>query len=84
MNIRGKNAPQNFTLPKPKYIEEMFRIASVLSQNIPFVRVDLYFVNQTIYFGEMTFYPASGFDDKLLLETDEHWGKLLNIKDKLV
>lgn len=82
LNIRGKNAAKDFTLPKPQYIEEMFRIASVLSQNIPFVRVDLYFVNQTIYFGEMTFYPASGFDDKLLLETDEYWGELLNIDVK--
>ena len=79
MNIRGKNAPKNFTLPKPKGIEEMFRVASVLSEGIPFVRVDMYYCNGNIYFGEMTFFPQSGFDYNLLPESDEYFGKLIDL-----
>lgn len=29
-NIRGKNAPENFILPKPDSMDEMFRIAGIL------------------------------------------------------
>ena len=57
-NIRGKNAPKGFTLPKPEHLEEMFSIAKELSQEIPFVRIDLYNVDGIIYFGEMTFFPT--------------------------
>ena len=76
-NIRGKNAPKGFTLPKPEHLEEMFSIAKELSQEIPFVRFDLYNVDGIIYFGEMTFFPQSGFDKNLLRETDRYFGDLI-------
>ena len=79
LNARGKNAPKNFTIPKPSGIDEMFEIASKLSKDFPFVRVDLYAVNGHVYFGEMTFYPDSGFDANLLLETDEYFGQLIDL-----
>lgn len=41
--------------------EELFKIAEKLAFGIPHVRVDLYYSNGQIYFGEMTFYDASGF-----------------------
>ena len=81
LNVRGKNAPPDFTLPKPKCIDEMFRIAEVLSKGIPFVRVDLYQSNDKVYFGEMTFFPQSGFDSNLLPETDLYFGELIDIKE---
>lgn len=79
LNIRGKNAPKDFTLPKPSGIDKMFELASELSKGMPFVRVDLYYCNGQIYFGEMTFYPQSGFDVNLLPETDEYLGKLIDL-----
>lgn len=79
LNIRGKNAPKDFTLPKPNGIDEMFEMASELSKGIPFVRVDLYYCNGHIYFGEMTFFPQSGFDANLLPETDDYLGKLIDL-----
>ena len=36
-------------------------LAQKLSNGIPFVRVDFYSVNGKIYFGELTFFPDSGF-----------------------
>ncbi|MDR0907701.1 MAG: hypothetical protein LBM63_03740 [Rikenellaceae bacterium] len=79
LNIRGKNAPKDFTLPKPDCIEQMFAIASQLSQNIPFLRVDLYCANGKIYFGEATFIPDSGFDSNLLPETDLNFGSKIDL-----
>lgn len=76
-NIRGKEAPEGFTLPKPDCINEMFTIAEKLSKGIPYVRVDLYCIDGLVYFGEMTFYPDSGFDVNLLKESDAHWGEML-------
>ncbi len=48
-------------IPKPKNFEKMLKIAETLSEDFPFVRVDLYNVNGKIYFGELTFYPWSGY-----------------------
>jgi hypothetical protein len=45
---------------KPKMLKEMLDIATKLSKDFPFVRVDLYLVDDTIYFGELTFTPGSG------------------------
>lgn len=79
LNKRGIAAPEGFTIRKPACIDEMFRIAAQLSQGIPFVRVDLYECFGKVYFGEMTFFPDSGFDPNLLPETDSYFGKLIDL-----
>ena len=81
LNIRGKNAPEGFTVEKPECIEKMFQIAEELSSGIPFSRVDMYECDGKIYFGEITFYPASGFDANLLTETDIMFGDLINLEE---
>ena len=45
---------------KPILYDDMLRIADTLSSGMPFLRVDLYYINNRVYFGELTFYPASG------------------------
>ena len=82
LNIRGKNAPEGFTLRKPVCMDRMFEIAEELSKGIPFVRVDLYECGGKIYFGETTFFPDSGFDPNLLPETDEYFGELLKLPER--
>lgn len=77
INKRGISAPRDFSIPKPNCIDEMFYIAEKLSYDIPFVRVDLYQSNDQVYFGEMTFYPSSGFDKNYLPETDLYFGDLI-------
>lgn len=49
------------SIPKPENLEEMKQIAETLSAGFPHVRVDLYNVNGKIYFGELTFFPWSGY-----------------------
>ena len=46
---------------KPQNLKDMISICEKLSEGFPFIRVDLYNVDGKIYFGELTFYPASGF-----------------------
>ena len=46
---------------KPEGFEEMKRIAEDLAKDFPCVRVDLYWVNNRAYFGELTFYPWTGY-----------------------
>lgn len=62
---------------KPKLFEDMIDIATKLSCGIPFLRVDLYVINEKIYFGEMTFYPASGLGAFTPDEWDYNLGKLI-------
>ena len=82
LNKRGKEAPDNFTLPKPEGMDNMFQIADKLSAGIPFARVDLYNIAGTIYFGEITLYPASGYDSNRLPEADLYFGKKIILPPK--
>lgn len=50
------------TIDPPKLLTEMILIAEKLSEGIPFVRIDLYQVKNSIIFGEMTFFPGGGFE----------------------
>lgn len=74
LNKRGKETDSSFKLPKPDCMDEMFEIAGKLSEGIPFLRVDLYCINGRPYFGETTFFPASGFDPNILPETELLFG----------
>ena len=49
-------------IKRPDGLEEMLRIARILSKEIPHVRVDLYSINELTYFGELTFYHGSGYE----------------------
>lgn len=46
---------------KPIYFEEMKRIATQLSSNTCFLRVDFYIINNKLFLGELTFFHMSGF-----------------------
>ncbi len=45
----------------PENLSEMIAVAEAVAIRNPFCRIDLYDVNHKVYFGEITFYPASGF-----------------------
>jgi len=47
-------------IPKPKNLPTMLVIASALGRTFDFVRVDLYEISGSIYFGELTFTPNGG------------------------
>ena len=51
-------------IPKPKSFEKMIEIATVLSKDIPQVRIDFYDIEGRAYFGEMTFTTGFGYFSK--------------------
>lgn len=53
--------PEGEEIAEPQNFGEMKQLAAHLSENFPFVRVDLYNLGGKIYFGELTFYPSSGY-----------------------
>ena len=53
----------------------MATMARRLSEGFRFVRVDLYEINGTVYFGEMTFTPTGGFVPFVPDEADLEIGK---------
>lgn len=56
------DCPQiNREIPRPENLETMIKIARKLSEDFPAVRVDLYNIKGKIIFGELTFYPWSGY-----------------------
>lgn len=50
----------DFPVECPPHLYLMKQLCRQLLEGIPFVRVDLYVVGDKVYFGEMTFFPASG------------------------
>lgn len=47
-------------IAKPVSLDKMISICKILANQIPFARIDLYVIHDKIYFGEITFFPASG------------------------
>lgn len=45
---------------KPKKLNQMLLLAEKLSKDIPFARIDFYYVSDKIYFGEITLTPQNG------------------------
>lgn len=63
----------------PSNLDDMVQIARKIAQSIPFVRVDLYNVDSQIYFGEITFFPASGTGKFTSLEWDYKLGDMIQL-----
>ena len=66
----------------PSNLKKMIELAQVLSQNHPFLRVDFYEIEGKIYFGELTFFPGSGYEEFSPFEVDEQLGKLIVLNTK--
>ncbi|MBR1585449.1 MAG: glycosyl transferase [Clostridia bacterium] len=74
------NAPK--AVPRPPELEEMLRLSRVLSQGIPFVRCDFFVADGRVLFGEMTFYPASGFKPFSPPSFDKTLGDFLTLPEE--
>lgn len=66
-------------IEKPKNFDFMIDFARNLSQNIKFSRIDFYEVGGKMYFGEITFFPASGFEKFVPEEWDYKLGDHISI-----
>lgn len=75
----GYPSDPNFIIKKPNNLHKMIDIAQKLSQDIPFVRIDFYNINEDIYFGEITFYPYSGVKNFIPKEWNFKIGNLIKL-----
>ena len=64
---------------KPKNYDKMFELAEYLGRDFIFVRVDFYNIEGKIYFGEMTFTPASGVMKWFQKEANLMMGNLIEL-----
>lgn len=71
------NSPTSFS--KPKNYDKMLSLSKKLSKTFPFVRVDFYLVEEKIYFGELTFFPLSGYGYFYPREWDRKIGDMLEL-----
>lgn len=67
------------TIEQPKNLSEMVSTAAALSADFPFVRVDLYCVNDKLYFGELTFCHGAGWEKFSDFTWDQKMGDLLKL-----
>lgn len=80
LNLKRPNHDIDETIEKPINFELMKELSQKLSKDISFVRVDFYEVNGRVYFGELTFYPASGFNRFEPEKWDYILGNMLDIE----
>lgn len=66
-------------IPKPEKFDEMLEISRILSADHPQMRVDLYYVDNKIYFGELTLTSACGFMTYFNNEGLAEMGSLIKI-----
>lgn len=81
VGLNPKALKSQIRLVKPQNFDIMIDICRKLSKDIPFVRIDQYNVNGTIYFGEITFYPGSGLGRFEPREWNNKLGNLIHLEN---
>lgn len=64
---------------KPEAFELMKELAGKLSAGIPFVRIDFFYVDGKVYFGEYTFFDWAGLQPFKTYQQDLELGKLIEL-----
>ena len=78
MDVRfGPYTPSEKPSPRPENWAEIERVALRLAEDFDYVRVDLYSVGQSVYFGELTFTPGAGVLRFTPDSYDYWWGNML-------
>jgi len=82
--VRRPSHPPKESVPKPLNYSKMVEFAEKFSKEKSFLRVDFYEINQQLYFGELTFYPSSGFERFEPEEWDRKFGDMLTLPSKRI
>lgn len=82
MPTNGTLTHDNVLIQKPQNFDKMVEIARILSANFIHVRVDLYNVEGKVFFGELTFSSAAGYDVASPVEYDKVIGDWIAIDKK--
>lgn len=84
MNFNPVNINHGFSrrspeFSKPKNFDKMKEFATILSKDMPFVRIDFFEVEDHLYFGEFTFYDWGGARPFNTIEQDYELGSLIKL-----
>lgn len=82
IRVASEGARIDEEAPKPENLLKMLEIARKLSEDFPFARIDLYSVAGRVYFGEITFYPWSGYMEFEPDEFDFELGAKFELRKK--
>ncbi len=66
-------------VPKPEQLREILALSRKLAASIAFCRTDFYIIEGRVYFGEITFFPASGFKRFIPEKYDRIFGDRLEL-----
>lgn len=67
------------TIEKPSNLDEMISVSSKLAKDFIFIRVDLYSIEEKIYFGELTFFPNGGIERLFIERLNKEFGNLIHL-----
>lgn len=82
LNLRQDFPNSKIPLNKPKSLDVMLELASVLSEGFPFLRVDFYEINGEVFFSEFTFYSDCGLAPFVPSEWDNILGNWIELPNK--
>ncbi len=68
-------------IPKPNKLEELLDVCRKLSRGFSFVRVDLYYTDECIFFSELTFTPGDGLALFDPVRSDFYFGEAFDVKN---
>ncbi|ONI37874.1 glycosyl transferase [Candidatus Epulonipiscium fishelsonii] len=75
------NSPtdKNVIIQKPKNFDKMIQLARILSKDFAHVRIDFYSIKDKLYFGEITLYHGSGYEEIRPFKYDKLMGSWINL-----
>lgn len=79
---RPKHPNSNCPELPPEELPLLLELSKTLSEGIPFVRSDFYIANHQVYFGELTFFPTSGYTAFVPDEYDGIFGNWLSLPSR--
>ena len=71
--------PNGNGVERPKQFDKMIELGERFAKDFCYLRVDFYYVNDRIYFGELTFHAESGTGAFEPETYDKSFGKLLEL-----
>lgn len=71
--------PSDLNFPKLDFMDMLIDYCEKLSKDIPYVRVDWYYSDGKLYFGEFTFYTWGGFCPFVPEKWNETLGSWINL-----
>lgn len=78
---REHHSHSSEVITRPKELDKMLELARTLSKDMTFLRFDFYTIGEKIYFGELTFFPAGGFEKFVPESFDKELGDWIRLPE---